>query len=90
MDKSLEKSGIISYSPRSEFNINVSGFYFNEDTEWYEIWWHHKDLDVYSEKDYTMLVASTKYPSTMDNLLLESLAHWTGRMNKALENIVKH
>jgi len=78
---------IVIYDPLNEEINKVSGFYFNQRTGYYEIWWTY---DPYSKEDDTFLMATTKYERDIDNLLLEALAFWSGRQDHILKYVTKH
>ena len=81
-----QHSDIISYRPSDNIN-KISGFYFNQDTGWYEIWWA---TEVSTCDDDTQLLAKVRNVDYIDVTLMEALSYWSDKSNHMLDLIVRH
>lgn len=85
-DTSLE-SDIISYNPNDETLEKLSGFYFNQKTGYYEIWWTKINKN---KEDEIILMARIKDLRDIDNVLMEMIQFWNGSYDLLLQRVTFH
>lgn len=81
---------IISYSRNTLWPIPESGFYYNEDSKWFEVWWNKSDMQEPLHDKDIILIATSQYLNDVDILFMEALAYWSGRMDEVLEKVTWH
>lgn len=85
-DTSLE-SDIISYNPSEETLEKLSGFYFNQKTGYYEIWWTKVNKN---KEDEIILMARIKDLRDIDTVLMEMIQFWNGSYDFLLKRVTFH
>lgn len=83
-----ENNDIISYTPDALNSVQESGFYFNEDSKWFEVWWDTRMIEDHPED--IVMIATTQYMYDIDTLFMEALTYWSGRMDNVLDVVTKH
>lgn len=86
IDTSLDPD-IISYHPKGSPINKLSGFYFNQETGYYEIWWT-RSAD--SDEDDTIRMARIKNLKDIDTVLMEMIQFWNGSYDSILERATFH